>query len=162
MNQSHFLGNTVYSFKNTGDIGPIKGVVVVVDSEHEYSAYLNEDKSGYILTVQCPRGTKQMAEDILAKVSGKVYRSFEATGARLPIETELGDSLVVNGTSAFLGYQQTRFSKSHMSDISAPGDNEVDHEYPYIGTAERTAQRVESEVNRQKVTIDFINGIRKN
>lgn len=158
MNQSHFLGKTVHSFKDVGNIGPIAGVAVVIDNEHEYTAYANADKSGYILTVECPYGTEQMAKDILAKVSGKVYKGFEATGAKLPIEAELGDSIVVNGTSVFLGYQRLRFGPGHMSDISAPSDNEVDHEYPYTGTAEKV-HRVETELNRQKVTIDFINGI---
>ena len=68
-----------------------------------------------------------MAENILASASGFVYRLFSGTGALLDPAAELGDAV-----------RQRRYPCSQLwiplrravpPDISAPADEEVDHEH---------------------------------
>lgn len=139
MNGTHYIGKRVSSFEAYNDAGPITGIALVVDSNNEYLA---GDQNGYVLEVQCPYGTQDMANNILASISGHVYHGYRAENAILTPTAELGDGVTVNGVYSMLAYRKVNFGPGHMSEISAPGENDVDYEYPYISSTQR-------EINRQ-------------
>ena len=134
MNGKHYLGKAVTSFEEYNDVGPITGVSVLVDDGTEYRS---GGSSGYLLTVKCTYGSQELANNILLDVYQKTYKGYRAAGAQLPLDAELGDAVTINGLYSFLAYQSVTFGPGHMSEIAAPGDNEVTHEYQYTATSKK-------------------------
>lgn len=134
MNKNHYLGQSVSSFERYSDVGPITGVQLLVDQDTEYTA---GDSGGYVLTAQCSFGTQEMANNILFSVYQKEYRGFQASGAPLPPEAELGDGVTVCGVYSMLAYRKVEFGPGHFSEISAPGEKEISHEFQYVGTSRK-------------------------
>lgn len=146
MNEKHFIGTSVSSFERYDDIGPISGIALVVDEENEYQA---GDQTGYVLEIECPYGTQSMANNILASVQGKTYKGFRATGAALPPLAELGDAVTVNGVYSMLAYRNVKFGSGHRSEIAAPGENELEHEYPYLSPTSQKINRKLAAISTQ-------------
>lgn len=143
MNGKYYIGKNVSDFEKYKEVGPITGISLLVDDDMEYRA---GDDSGFVLEVPCTHGTQQMADNILASLKGKTYKGFHADGAVLDPRAELGDGLTVNNTYSMLAYRKVSFGPGHMSEISAPGDEEVEHEYPYVSGTKR-------EINRKLATV---------
>lgn len=137
----HDVGKKVSSFEAYSAEGEIEGIELAVDDENAYYA---GDQSGYTLTVECPYGTQTMADALLTALQGKTYYGYHADGAELAADAELGDGVTVNGVSSFLAYRSANFSAAHFSEIAAPGENEVDHEYPYVSQTQREIRRAAS------------------
>lgn len=138
MNGKHYIGKRASSLELYDEIGPITGVALIVDDKNKCFA---GDESGYVLAAECPYATDQMAADALAKVQGKTYLGYRSTDTVLPIDAELGDGVTVGGIYSMLAYRKVSFGPGHMSEISAPGENEVDHEYPYVSSTKRETDR---------------------
>ncbi len=134
MNGKHFLGRAVADFERYSDVGPITGVQLLVDQNTEYTA---GDASGYVLTMQCTFGTQEMANNVLFAIHQKKYRGFQAGGAYLPPDAEMGDAVTVCGVYSMLAYRKVEFGPGHMADISAPGEKEITHEYRYTSTSKK-------------------------
>lgn len=135
MNGKHFVGRRVSSFEAYDTTEPITGVVLLLDDETEVMAGTDD---GYIMEISCPYGTQTMANRLLADMKGKTYRGYHADGAELAIEAELGDGVTVNGLYAMLAYRSVTFGAGHLSEIAAPSENEIEHEYPYISQEQRS------------------------
>lgn len=120
-------------------------------AEVEYTAGNN---SGYVLDVDIPSGTQEMANNILAslKLRGFRYQAYEADGAFLDPSVEIGDAISVNGTDGLALNITTRHSRLMSADVSAPYDEEVDHEFTYEPRATREFKR-ESAYTRARLTI---------
>lgn len=99
------------------------------------------DETGRVLEVECPWGTEQITADVLEKIRGGVYSPWEALDAILDPAVELGDLLGVDGAQGTLARRETVFDALMLSDTSAPGDEEVDHEIPYGNKAQRKVQQ---------------------
>ena len=138
MDNKFFVGKRVSSLEIYNAVGPITGIALVVDENSEYIA---GDDSGYMLEVDCPFGTQAMADALLASLSGKTYRGYRADAAELAPEAELGDGITVGDVYSMLAYRSVGFGPGHMSEIAAPGENEVDHEYQYQSKIERDLKR---------------------
>ena len=71
-----------------------------------------------------------------------VYNPFIATNCpTLNPALEIGDGITVNGVQSFIGRWECNFGKLMASDISAPYDEEIDHEYPYKSSITETVER---------------------
>lgn len=143
MNGSHYLGKRVSDLALYDKIGPITGVALIVDEENEV---FSGNDSGYVLEAECPYATQEIADAVLQSLVGYSYQGFQATGAELSIDAELGDAISVDGNDSMLAYQKLNFGPGHMSEIAAPRDNAVDHEYPYLGSTNRAARRTKAEL----------------
>lgn len=128
MNGNHFVGQKVSDFERYNEVGPITGIALLLDSEN---TIISGDQSGFVMEIECPYGTQAMADNILSSVSGHVYKGFRADNAPLPINAELGDAVTVDGVYSMLAYRSITFGPGHFSEIAAPGENEMDHEYQY-------------------------------
>lgn len=117
---------------------PFTGVRLWYDDEQFFFA---GDETGRVLEADNPWATQSMAESVLASVSGYSYQPFEAGSAILDPAAELGDGVNVGGVYGPLASITTRFDAMCASDISAPADEEIDHEYPYLSPAEREYKR---------------------
>ena len=144
MNNKHYIGRAVHSLEHYDKIGPITGVSILVDDNNEYVA---GDMTGYVFETTCPYGTQAMANDMLASLQGKVYKGFRATDAILSNDAELGDGITIDGEYEMLAYQEITFGPKHTSEIAAPGESILEHEYPYVGSTQRTINRKIAQVN---------------
>ena len=138
MNNKHLIGKRVSTLETYSAIGPITGVALVVDEENEYRAGTDE---GYVMEIQCPYGTQVMANNLLTSLSGNTYYGFRADAAELAPEAELGDGISVGDFESMLAYRSVGFGPGHLSEIAAPGENELEHEYPYVSQSEKRIER---------------------
>ena len=131
------------------------GVRFLVDNEQELFA---GDETGYVYEISCPFATQTAAERLLTKMQGFVYRPFAAEAAVINPACELGDTLSVpdgSGGSFLTGLFSSNlvFDSLCAASVSAPEDEELDHEYPYIPATERSftrrIQNVQSELTLQ-------------
>lgn len=148
MNNKHYIGRDVRSLEHYDKVGPITGVSILVDENNEYVA---GDTTGYVFETTCPYGTQAMANAMLASLQGKVYKGFRATDAILDKDAELGDGITIDGEYAMLAYQEITFGPKHTSEIAAPGESILEHEYPYVGSTQKTINRKIAQVN-SKIT----------
>ena len=131
------------------------GVRFLLDNDQELFA---GDETGYVYEIPCPFATQAAADRLLTKMQGFVYRPFAAEAAVINPACELGDTLSVPdglGGTFLTGLFSSNlvFDSLCAASVSAPEDEELDHEYPYIPAAERSftrrIQNVQSELTLQ-------------
>lgn len=123
-------------------------VVIQVDDDTSYTAGTD---TGRTLTVAIPYGTQQMAEAMLRRIRGQSYQPYSAESSLVSPAAELGDAVEVRSVYGGL-YKRTRnLDKLYTADLAAPGDEEVDHEYPYKSAQARqiTRQRRQTKASLQ-------------
>lgn len=91
--------------------------------------------SGRVLDIVNPFGTVAMASDILRalrQTNGIAlnYSPFDAD-AIIPPHFEIGDAVMINGDHHGVYGFNTKASRLPKSNINAPADEEIDHEYPF-------------------------------
>lgn len=143
MNVKHYLGKHISSCEHYDEVGPITGVILNIDDNSYYEA---GSEDGYVMEIDCPYGTQDMANNILSSLRGNLYKGYKASDAPLDINAELGDGITVDGVYSMLAYQTLEFGPLHASEISAPGESTIDHEYPYTSSTQR-------EINRKIATV---------
>lgn len=117
----------------------ISKVVLLVDDENYYEA---GNGTGRTLELTCPYGTQEMANNILASVSGYQYQPVTATDALADPAVELGDSMTVGGAYSIVAQREIDFGLLLPMGLAAPGQEEIESEYPYVS-------QQQSETNRQ-------------
>lgn len=138
MNNSYNALRNITNFRNTGKSQPISGIELMVDEKNMYFAG-NDD--GYVMTIDCPYGTQEMANDLLAKAKGFEYQGFTAEQVILPPETELGDGVTIAGVYGMIARRSFKFTPGMTSNIEAPRELEVQHEYKYSSPQQRKTER---------------------
>lgn len=132
------IGRDIFSFDSAPAFAPYSKVVTWIDEE---TSIASGDDSGRTLEVDLHWATQEIVDAMLARVAGFVYRPFSASGAELDPAAELGDGVLVNGVYAPLAAIRTEFGHSCIADISAPADEEIDHEYHYVSPTRRNINR---------------------
>lgn len=117
----------------------ISKVVLLVDDENYYEA---GNGTGRTLELTCPYGTQEMANNILASVSGYQYQPVTATDVLADPAVELGDSMTVGGAYSIVAQREIDFGLLLPMGLAAPGQEEIESEYPYVS-------QQQSETNRQ-------------
>lgn len=109
--------------------------------------------SGYVLEISNPIGTQEMANAILSglRLRGVRYQPYQADKALLDPSAEIGDNVVVNGTESVILSIGVSNSRLMAADISAPYDEEIDHEFSYVPRQEREFKR-ESAYARSRIS----------
>lgn len=138
MNNSYNAFRNITNFRNTGKSQPISGIELMVDEKNMYFA---GNDNGYVMTIDCPYGTQEMANDLLAKAKGFEYQGFTAEQVILPPETELGDGVTVAGVYGMVARRSFKFTPGMTSSIEAPRELEVQHEYKYSSPQQRKTER---------------------
>lgn len=128
---------------------PISKVVVICGEDEDGTQIVREagDDTGRTLEVNIPilsgsASTAQaVADAILAKASGYIYQPFESSNAVINPRAELGDAVFVGDVYSVLASRSLTFDVISPSDISAPAEAVVDHEFPYGKSPNRTVNR---------------------
>ena len=134
------LGSDVQSMDVTPKFGAYTGVEIIRDENH---SNFSGNRSGRVLTIENQWGDIYQARNILSslKAAGFQYQPFTAAGAILDPAAELGDGVSAAGVYSGIYLLEKRFGPLMAADISAPQDEEVDHEYPFEPKQDRIYKR---------------------
>lgn len=152
MSEKFKIGADITSFENNGTRLPISRVTLYVDDE---TVFTSGDDTGTELSARCDFATQEMADNILAQVQGFAYTAYSAGAANLDPAAELGDGATVGGVYSIIA----RVVDDGMGypDIEAPGEKEVDEEFPFESPTTQEMRRKLAETRAQlKVMYDEI------
>lgn len=138
MSDSVYIGKKAQSLSGGGELQPISRVTIWYDDENAFTA--GKD-TGRTLEIDCPWATQSMANALLASLQGYVYRPFSAGSALMDPAAELGDGVTIAGIYSVLASVVRSRDRMASSDISAPAEEEIDHEYPYLSPQQRELAR---------------------
>lgn len=112
--------------------------VTVTNGENSWS---KGTSGGRELTVEIPIATASngatMAQNILNKVNGFRYQPYSAVDAVISPAAEIGDAITIGGVYGGIYSQDIVFDSGSVSNVSAPNDEEIDSEYPFLSNSER-------------------------
>ena len=131
------------SFDKAEQFDGFSKVVIIVSDEIEYSS---GDDTGRTLTLNCPWGTQEIADNILQSIKGFQYQPMNANGALVDPSAEIGDGISANGVYSGIYSIGVKFNSNLPSDVSAPSDEEIDEEFPYKSSQERKVERQNKEI----------------
>lgn len=132
------LGRRVSSLDVSPQFPNYSKVVIHIDNE---TAVEVGNDTGRTLELDNPFGTQQMAQDILNKLSGYQYQPYSADGALLDPAAEIGDAASIRGNYGGIYTRSRTFGRLMKADISAPTDEEIDHEYKFESPEKREFAR---------------------
>jgi hypothetical protein len=132
------LRKNIIAFTESERFDGYSKVIINVTDDLFYEA---GDTTGRTLTLSCPWGTQDMANNLLAQMRGFSYQPYTAEGAILDPASELGDGINVNGVYSGIYRIDTKFNSQCAADISAPSDEEIDYEYQYKSKQQREVKR---------------------
>jgi len=110
------------------------------------------DNTGYIIEAEMDGATQEIAEYILKKLKGYVYRPFSGSAALLDMAAELGDGISVGGIYSVLVSADITLDMACAANISAP--SEIEDEYPYIPKSDRELKRLNDKVDELEDDVD--------
>lgn len=116
------------SFRSSPQFDGYSKVIIIVSDEIEYTA---GNDLGRTMRLTCPWGTPEMAENILESIRGYQYQPYTAEDAILDPAAELGDGVTANNVYGGVYTQKIKFGPLLRATVSAPEDEEINHEYPY-------------------------------
>lgn len=138
MSDITYVGANARNLELAPELDRVTRVIVVCDENTTYTA---GNDTGRTLTATIPWGSQQIADDLLSRVSGNQYQPYTATGAQVDPAAELGDAVSIRGAYGGIFSSRTRFGRQLRSDISAPFEEEIDHEFPYKPSKDRAVER---------------------
>lgn len=128
------IGNNATDLTTSEELVGVSKIICWIDDETFLAA---GNDTGYTMEVTCPFATQAIVEAMLARVQGYQYQPYNASSAALNPATELGDAVTVGDVYGGLYTQSTSFGGAMRSDISAPMDMEVEHEFEYKDSTTR-------------------------
>ena len=149
LSDSVFVGTKAGGLETSPQFEPISKIILLVDSENYYEA---GNDTGRTLEITCPYGTQAMANNLLSSLGGYAYQPATATDALIDPAAELGDAVTVGGVYTVLAQMDTTFDSLMTADIGAPGQEEIESEYPYVSQqqseTDRKIAQTYSEINK--------------
>lgn len=141
MYDKFFIGQDVFGFEKNGTHRPVSKVTLNIDGNNSVSA---GDDSGFEISAECPYATQVMANRILAAAKDYEYKMYHATAANLDPSAELGDGMTACGLySVIASISDDGYG---YPDISAPGESELEYQYPYESYTKRRLDSIESDI----------------
>lgn len=134
----------------TSEKQSVTGVSITVDSETTYAAGTD---AGIVLAFENPYATQNICNDLFAQVNGLIYATFNVTRAVFDPTVELGDLMYAGNLAQGVIYNSVqRYDIMYQADVSAPGEEELDSEYPVITPVQKMQYTV-SELKSDNVVI---------
>ena len=124
------IGREAYSLDYDDSKGAYTKVRIIFDERADPVEVGTND--GRVLEISNPWAepiAEQMAQDILTRIQGYEYQPFDAHGAFLPDNTELGDAVIVGGVYGAIVSQDITFDGLGNSDVSAPNGEDNENEF---------------------------------
>lgn len=124
----HDIGLDLFDLENNGLRQPISRITLY---RGDNAALTAGDDTGLEVVADCIYVTQEMVEALLSAARGYQYHAYSAQAARLNPAAELGDTVEVGNIVSVLA--QISDNGDLYPDIAAPGDKEVEDEYPAAG-----------------------------
>ena len=124
-----FVGQNIGGIEIAPKLDQVTKVILMVDEENYFEA---GDDTGRTMEVTCPYGTQEMANNILAALNGYQYQPATATDALMDPAAEIGDAITMDGLYTVIARMDNDFDALMTSDVGAPGQEEIESEYPYL------------------------------
>ena len=125
------------------DISPLFNTYskVVINIDDETQASTGND-SGRTLELTNPLfGSQTVATKVLERLRGYQYQPYKAVGAILDPAAEIGDAISANDVYGGIYTRDRLFGRLMKATVSAPHDEEINHEYTYETPVERKLKR---------------------
>lgn len=137
-----YVGYNAESFTYSDKKDPITGVRVILTDD---TAVL-EGTEDSVLEVYIPicsdtAEARTFAQNILSALSGWQYQPYEAGNVLTDPSVQLGDGITVQGVYSSIFKRITRLGVQTSQDTSAPCEEEVNHEFPWVSGADRKEDR---------------------
>ena len=132
------IDKSVKSFHSSPENGEYSKVILHIDDETYVEA---GNDTGRTLEANCPFATQQIANNLLNRLKGFRYQPYAADGAFFDPATELGDGVTVGDIFGGIYSQDIKFDSLCGSNIEAPQDGDIEHEYPYEAKKDREVTR---------------------
>lgn len=140
MSDKLFVGLGVTSVEDNGILPPISRVTLMVDDNNAITA---GDDTGREIIADCPFATQEMVNAILSRLKGYQYHAYTASDAGIDPAVELGDAVTVGGIYSVVS--RIEDDGTGYPSIAAPGEAELEDEYPSVGPVTQTFNRQISE-----------------
>lgn len=140
MSDKLFVGLGVTSVEDNGTLPPISRVTLMVDDNNAITA---GDDTGREIIADCPFATQEMVNAILSRLKGYQYHAYTASDAGIDPAVELGDAVTVGGIYSVVS--RIEDDGTGYPSIAAPGEAELEDEYPSVGPVTQTFNRQISE-----------------
>lgn len=127
---------------------------IVSESSNEQTEVFSGDETGYVYEIECPFATQEIADSLLAKMSGFVYRPYAIEKAIIDPAFEVGDTVSVSNFISGIYSCEFNFNSACRPSLSAPGEMEIDHEYTSERLSARSFKRVKREVYSEIELLD--------
>ena len=138
-----FLGNRASNVDVSPTFDTYSKVIIHISDDQAVEVGNN---TGRTLEIDNPFGTRQMAQDILNRLNGYQYQPYTADGALLNPASEIGDTISASTAYGMVFTRNRQFGRLMKADISAPCDEEINHEYAFESPEERKFTRVTGEM----------------
>lgn len=138
MSDSVYVGARSATLETSPAFDAISKIVIYVDDENVFEA---GNDNGRTLELTCPYGTQAMANNLLDELGGYAYQPMQASDALMDPAAELGDAVTIGGVYTILASADTTFDELMAADIGAPGQEEIESEYPYTSRQQTEQQR---------------------
>lgn len=136
MSDKLFVGLGVTSVEDNGTLPPISRVTLMVDDNNAITA---GDDTGREIVSDCPFATQEMVNALLANLQGYQYHAYTASDAGIDPAVELGDAVTVGGIYSVVS--RIEDDGTGYPSIAAPGEAELEDEYPSVGPVTQTFNR---------------------
>ena len=117
MSSSVNILRNMVSFDKAEQFDGFSKVRVIVSDEIEYSA---GPDTGRTLTMNCPWGTQEIANNILQSIKGFQYQPMTTENALVDPSVEIGDGISANGVYSGVYSLETKFNSNLPTTVSAP------------------------------------------
>lgn len=139
---AHEVGMEVVGLTDNGARTAVSRVTLWLDDE---SCLTSGDDSGFELVADCPYATQTMVDALALNLAGYEYHAYSATSAQLDPAAELGDPVLIGD---FVSVVSSISDDGYgYPDISAPGEKEIEEEYPTTGPLTQSFTRKIAETN---------------
>lgn len=144
---SETIGVNILQRASNMEISPqfdgYSAVRIFIGTDDDGNAVIYEagNTDGRTLEIHNPFGTQEMANKILADIQGYQYQPLSADNALLDPAAEMGDGVTVNGVYSGIFVRATQFGRLMASDVSAPTDEEIEHEFAIESASDRQYTR---------------------
>lgn len=130
----------------------ISRVTMSIDANHVYS-YGND--TGFELTVENnPYATYALCIDLYNRVNGVEYAPYTMTSAVYNPRAKIGDWIIAGDRVRSIIYNETRtLGVGFKADVSAPGEDEVADEYPYVSSIQKLEYKLNTNIGDAKTEL---------
>ena len=141
------VGRAASSIESSPAMNGISAVTVYVDEESE--GVKIGSGSGRNIDVTSPWITKEIGEDILARLKGFQYQPYAAQDALLDPAAEIGDAITLDKIYSGIYAVDINFNSLMRATPSAPANEELNEEAPYKSPETRRVARKFKDVSSQ-------------